>query len=67
VFGQGHDWLNCSIHIRLVTNSVVIKTTSRVVYHELEPRTGQTKDYEIGTFCFSAEDKEQTLVGSESE
>ena len=27
----------------------------------------QTRDYEIGNCCFSAKDKEQKLVGSESE
>ena len=28
--------------------------TSRAVDHEFEPRTGQTKDYEIGICSFSA-------------
>jgi hypothetical protein len=33
----------------------------------LEPRSDQTKDYTIGICCFSAKEKEQRLVGSESE
>jgi hypothetical protein len=35
-----------------------------------EPGSGQTKDYKIGICCFSAssiKEKEQTLVGLESE
>jgi hypothetical protein len=36
------------------------------VGHELEPRSGQTKEYKIGICWFSAKEKEQRLVGSES-
>ena len=32
-----------------------------------EPRSGQTKDYKIGIYCFSAKEKEHRLVGSKSE
>jgi hypothetical protein len=44
---------------------------SSVVDRGFEPRSGQTKDYEIGICCFSAikarsfKEKEQRLVGSE--
>ena len=45
---------------------------SSAVDHGFEPRSGQTKDYNIGIWCFSAKqcsitEKEQRLVGSESE
>ena len=45
---------------------------SRTVDRGFEPRSGQTKDYKIGICCFSAKhaalrEKEQRLVGSESE
>jgi hypothetical protein len=45
---------------------------SSTVDRGFEPRSGQTKDYKIGTCCFSAKhaalrEKEQRLVGSESE
>ena len=44
---------------------------SRAVDRGLEPRSGQTKDYEIGICCFSAKRAELRgkikLVGSESE
>ena len=46
-----------------------------VVDRGFEPRSGQTNDYKIGICCFSAKhaasrsirEKEQILVGSESE
>ena len=45
---------------------------SSVVDRGFESRSGQTKDYAIGICCFSAKhtgikEKEQRLVGSESE
>jgi hypothetical protein len=45
---------------------------SSAVDHWFEPRSGQTKDYNIGIWCFYAKqcsitEKEQRLVGSESE
>jgi hypothetical protein len=40
--------------IILWTASVVSMITSRDVDHGFEPRSGQTKDYKIGIFCFSA-------------
>ena len=33
---------------------MVSMLTSRAVDHGFEPWSGQTKDYEIGIFCFSA-------------
>ena len=41
--------------------------TSSVVDCEFEPWSGQSKDYKIGSCCFSAKNAEQRLVGSESE
>ena len=40
---------------------------SSAVDHGFEPGSGQTKDYEIGICCFSAnhKEKEHILVGSE--
>jgi hypothetical protein len=44
---------------------------SSAVDRGFEPRSGQTKDNEIGIFCISAKhqlkEKEQRMVGSESE
>jgi hypothetical protein len=44
--------------------------TSSAVDRGFEPRSGHTEDYTIGICCFSArsnKEKEQILVGSESE
>jgi hypothetical protein len=45
--------------------------TSSAVDRGFEPRSGQTKDYEIGICCFSAKHaalrRKSRLVGSESE
>ena len=45
--------------------------TSSAVDRGFEPRSGQTKDYEIGICCFSAKhaalSRKSRLVGSESE
>ena len=44
---------------------------SSVIDRSFEPRSGQTKDYEIGICCFSAKHaalrRKIKLVGSESE
>ena len=40
---------------------------SSAVDHGFKPRSGHTKHYKIGISCFSAKEKEQKLVGSESE
>jgi hypothetical protein len=49
---------------------MVSMLASSVVDRGYKPRSGQTKDYEIGICCFSAKrsikEKEQRLVGSES-
>ena len=62
------------IFLTLITSLVqwLACPTSRVVDRGFEPRSGQTKDYEIGMCCFSAkhaalQKKMQRLVGSESE
>jgi len=44
---------NCIRHTD-VTASVVSLLVSSAVDRWFEPRSGQTKDYEIGTCCFSA-------------
>ena len=51
--------------------SVMVSTPSYVVDHRFEPRSGQTKYYEIGMCYISAKhhefkEKEQRWVGSES-
>ena len=37
------------------------------VYHGFKPWSGETKDYKMGICCFSAKEKDQRLVDSESE
>jgi hypothetical protein len=34
---------------------VSMLASSAIIDHEFEPRSGQTKDYEIGICCFSTE------------
>ena len=72
--------------IKAHTNTIVLKVrniyfggvivgvlASSAMDRGFEPRSGQTKDYKIGTCCFSAKhapfnkEKEQRMVGSESE
>jgi len=54
------------------SGEIVSMLGSSAVDRGFEPRTGQTKDYKIGICCFSAknvgnEEKEQRLIGSESD
>ena len=56
----------------LIGGVMVSMLVSSAVDHELETRSGQTKDYKIGICCFSAKntalkEKEQRLAYSESE
>ena len=55
-----------------ISDVMVRVFASSAVDRGFEPRSGQTKDYNIDSFCFSAKHtalrkKEQRLVGSESE
>ena len=52
------------MYVKYMVHSV-IKTVGSV-HRWLEPRTGQTNDYNIDICCFSAKELEQSLVGSES-
>ena len=49
-----HAKLSDHINSILLAVSIKIVLASNAVDHGFEPRSGQTKDYEIGICCFSA-------------
>jgi hypothetical protein len=55
-----------STNFNCIGGVIVSMLASIAVGCGFEPRSGQTKDYKIGICCFSAKQKEQRLVGSES-
>ena len=48
-------------------NSLIVKLASSVVDRGFYPRRGQTKDYEIGIWCFSTKHAVLNLIVSGSE
>jgi hypothetical protein len=60
----------CSILCNSIGGVMVSVLASSAVNRGFEPQLGQTKDYKIGIWCFSAKrsikEKEQRLVGSQS-
>ena len=63
--------LDCPFFINLIGGVMIRVFASSAVDRGFEPRSGQTRDYTIDLCCFSAKhsikEKEQRLLGSESE
>ena len=62
---------NITVFIERIRGVMVSVIASSAVDRGFEPRSGQTKEYNIGICCFSAKHailrrKRQRLVGSES-
>ena len=62
---------NITVFIERIRGVMVSVIASSTVDRGFEPRSGQTKEYNIGICCFSAKHailrrKRQRLVGSES-